>query len=332
MTNEWIDEPNARNGHGEVEHLDRDLDRDAALPPDIESLIARLNTDGAAWRHDAPGPTRLVERIRAIPFAASQHLTEESSAASRKGDRHMPVDANRPPDDDPSFIDWIPEPGPPRPSRPWMRVVGMVAAVVVVALLAVVFAQIAFQRGGIAGPGSATTTVPPTPSLVATGTPAGTPATTPIPTPTAMGYVVQVYFSKHPESDSDVQAVFPVSRVSPTSGVATSAIEQLIAGPTASENAQGYFTELSAALAGASNCSGADFSITLNMRASHPQTGAATLRFCRTLSLSGELTDARIKAEITKTLTQFSTITSVTIITREGHCFGDLSGQDMCLQ
>ncbi len=46
----------------------------------------------------------------------------------------------------------------------------------------------------------------------------------------------------------------------------------------------------------------------------------------------GELTDARIKAEITKTLTQFPTITSVTIITREGHCFGDLSGQDKCLQ
>ena len=31
-------------------------------------------------------------------------------------------------------------------------------------------------------------------------------------------------------------------------------------------------------------------------------------------------------------VTQFSTITSVTISTREGHCFGDLSGQDMCLQ
>jgi hypothetical protein len=205
-----------------------------------------------------------------------------------------------------------------------------VAAVVVVALLAVVFAQIALQRGGIVGPATnptATTSAP-----IATGTPAVTPVTTVAPTPTAHGYAIYVYFSKQPDSYNDPNAVFPVSRFSPTSGVATNAIEQLIAGPTASEKAQGYFTELSAALTGASNCGGADFTITLNMRATHPQTGAATLRFCRTLSLPGELTDARIKAEITKTLTQFPTITSVTIITREGHCFGDLSGQDKCLQ
>ena len=321
MTNEWMDEPNARNGRGEEsEH------QDAALPPDIETLMARLNTDGAAWRHDVPDHARLVERIRAIPFTAPQQIAQESSAIPRKGDRLMPVDANRPPYDDPSFIDWIPEPEPPRPSRPWVRAVGLVAAVVVVALLAVVFAQIALQRGGIAGPAAVPTATHSAPAATVTT------ATTPLPTPTAKGYVVQVYFSKQPDSYNDPNAVFPVQRVSPTSGVATSAIEQLIAGPTASEKAQGYFTELSAALTGASNCGGADFTITLNMRASHPQTGAATLRFCRTLSLPGELTDARIKAEITKTLTQFSTITSVTIITREGHCFGDLSGQDTCLQ
>jgi hypothetical protein len=326
MTNEWMDEPNARNGRGEMEPMDQD----AALPPDIETLMARLNTDGAAWRRDMPDHARLVERIRAIPFTASQETAQESSAISRKGDRRMPVDANRPPYDDPSFIDWIPEPEPPRPSRPWVRAFGLVAAVVVVTLLAVVFAQIALQRGGIAGPATVPTATHSAP--VATGTPAATPATTVVPTPTAKGYVVQVYFSKQPDSYNDPNAVFPVSRFSPTSGVATNAIEQLIAGPTASEKAQGYFTELSAALTGASNCGGADFTITLNMRATHPQTGAATLRFCRTLSLPGELTDARIKAEITKTLTQFPTITSVTIITREGHCFGDLSGQDKCLQ
>jgi hypothetical protein len=207
-----------------------------------------------------------------------------------------------------------------------VRAVGLVAAVLVVALLAVVFAQIALQRCGIAGPAAVPTATHSAPAATVTT------ATTPLPTPTANGYIVQVYFSKQPDSYNDPNAVFPVQRVSPTAGVATSAIEQLIAGPTASEKAQGYFTELSGALTGASNCGGPDFTITLNMRATHPQTGAATLRFCRTLSLPGELTDARIKAEITNTLTQFPTITSVTIITREGHCFGDLSGQDTCLQ
>jgi hypothetical protein len=326
MTNEWMDEPNARNGRGEMGYGDQD----AALPPDIETLMARLNTDGAAWRHDAPDHAPLVERIRAIPFISSQQTAQESSAIPRKGDRLMPLDANRSPYSDPSLIDWMPEPGPPRPSRPWARAFGLVAAVIVVALLAVVFAQIVFQRGGIAGPATNPTATHSAP--IATGTPAVTPATTPLPTSTANGYAIYVYFSKQPDSYNDPNAVFPVKRVSPTSGVATYAMQQLIAGPTASEKAQGYFTELSAALTGSSNCGGADFTIALNMRATHPQTGAATLRFCRTLALPGELTDARIKAEITKTLTQFSTITSVTIITREGHCFGDLSGQDNCLQ
>jgi len=321
MMDDRMDEPNARNGRGEMERLDVD----AALPPDVEALMARLTADGVAWRTVLPDPTRLAERIRAIPFHASQQTNEEPIETPREGDHRMSVGANRPPHDDPSFIDWLPEPGPPGPSRPWMRVWGLVAAALVVALLAVVFAQLAFQRGGIAGPAAVPTATQPAPA------PTVTSATTPLPTPTATGYVVQVYFSKQPDSYNDPNLVFPVQRISPTSGVATNAIEQLIAGPTASEKAQGYFTELSAALTGASNCGGADFTITLNMRATHSQTGAATLRFCRTLSLPGDLSDLRIKAEITKTLTQFSTITSVTIITREGHCFGDLSGQDKCL-
>jgi hypothetical protein len=323
MTNEWMDEPNARNGRGEMESQDQG----AALPPDIETLMARLNADGAAWRDDVPDHARLVERIRAIPSTTSRHTAQKSSGAPHKGDHPMSVDANRPPYDDPSFIDWLPESPPPGPSRPWVRVFGLVAAVVVVALLAVVFAQIAFQRGGIARPAGVPTATHSAPAATVT------PAITPIPTATSGGgYSVDIYFSKQPDSYNDPNAVFPVLRLSPTSGVATYAIQQLIAGPTAAEKAQGYFTELSGALTGASNCGGDDFTITLNMRASHPQTGAATLRFCRTLSLPGELSDARIKAEITQTLTQFSTITSVTIITREGHCFGDLSGQDKCLQ
>ena len=51
MTNEWMDGPNARNGRGEMEPTDQD----AALPPDIETLMARLNTDGAAWRRGHAG-------------------------------------------------------------------------------------------------------------------------------------------------------------------------------------------------------------------------------------------------------------------------------------
>ena len=155
----------------------------------------------------------------------------------------------------------------------------------------------------------------------------------PSPTPTP----VFVYFSKNPESLNDPAAVFPVQRVAPNSAVApsaTSAIQQLIAGPTSSEAAAGYFTELTNVLqlSGPSNCGGADFKLTLDTRGATPQVGTATLQFCRPTASPGVGADGRIVAEVTKTLTQFSTITTVALLNRNGNCFGDESGLDRCLQ
>src|SRR3954453_5343357 len=99
----------------------------------------------------------------------------------------------------------------------------------------------------------------PTATLAATATTAASPTT-----PGGSGAEVKVFFSRHPETDGNVNAVFAVKRVSPDLQVATYATQQLIAGPTASEKAQGYFTELTASLTGASNCSGANFQITLD--------------------------------------------------------------------
>lgn len=182
--------------------------------------------------------------------------------------------------------------------------------------------------------------------VTGTGT-SGTPATSTAPaaatatatlpvSPTAGGYSVLVYFSKHPASDGNVTAVFPVKRVSPTIGVATYAMQQLIAGPSSSETAAGYYTELRGALSGASTCGGADFQITLNTHVdphtgtTTKQSGNAVMAFCKTVSLPGDLSGGRIKAQITKTLTQFATVTSVQILTKDGHCFDDLSGQNNC--
>lgn len=152
------------------------------------------------------------------------------------------------------------------------------------------------------------------------------------PSATASGYPVQVYFSRHPESDSNPANVFPVSRVSPDLGVATYALRQLIAGPTASETAAQYYTPLTSSLTGASNCGGADFTIALNMRASVAETGTATVQFCRTTQLAGDLSGAYIRAEIEKTLLQFPTIHKVVILTHDGGCFDDFSGQNLCLK
>jgi spore germination protein GerM len=147
---------------------------------------------------------------------------------------------------------------------------------------------------------------------------------------------VGVFFSKHPETDSNVNAVFPVNRVSPDVKVATYATQQLIAGPTAVEKAQGYFTELTTSLTGASTCAGADFQITLDTHIDphtglpSAQPGTAVLKFCRATQLAGDLTGARIAAQLVATLTQFSTIKKAQILTSTGHCFNDLSGQDNC--
>lgn len=157
------------------------------------------------------------------------------------------------------------------------------------------------------------------PSASATATTAAT-ATVPTNIP------VKVYFSKHPETDSNITAVFPVNRTSPTIGVATYAMQQLIQGPTASEAASGYFTELTASLTGASNCGGPDFTYTIN-NATH----TGTLQFCKQTQLAGDMVGPRIKAEINATLTQFPNVTKVIILNSSGHCFDDLQGADSCL-
>jgi hypothetical protein len=54
------------------------------------------------------------------------------------------------------------------------------------------------------------------------------------------------------------------------------------------------------------------------------------LRFCRTVSLPGDLSGGRIAAQVNSTLTQFSTIKKVQILEKDGHCFDDLSGQNNC--
>jgi len=143
---------------------------------------------------------------------------------------------------------------------------------------------------------------------------------------------VLVYFSKHPESENNFSAVFSVQRTSPDQGVATYAIKQLILGPSPAEQATGLYTELTAALSGASNCGGADFQISLDKKGDTAESGTATLKFCRPTPTAGIGADARIKAEIDTTLRQFSAIHKTVILTSTSHCFGDESGMDICLK
>lgn len=172
-------------------------------------------------------------------------------------------------------------------------------------------------------------------SACASTTGAGTTGTSASGTATATapsGYPVKIYFSKHPDSDNDPTKVFAVGRISPTLGVATYAIQQLLAGPSSGEQSAGLYTPLTASLSGASNCGGADFTITLNKRGPKSEQGTATVRFCRMTELAGDLTGGRIVAEINTTLLQFSNIKQVVILTQAGSCFNDFKGQNDCLK
>lgn len=202
----------------------------------------------------------------------------------------------------------------------------------------IILAALAVALAACAGP--STTIAHETPP-VATGTaaaPIAAPAstatsdtTTPPITSGTSGYQVNVFFSRHPDSENNPASVFAVTRTSPTLGVATFAIKQLIAGPTAAERNGGLYTPLTVSLTGPSSC-GADFTLALNTHASRPEPGTATLRFCRATQLAGDLTGAYIKAEINRTLLQFPSIKKVVILTSSGRCFDDLSGQNLCLK
>ncbi len=155
-------------------------------------------------------------------------------------------------------------------------------------------------------------------------------------TNSATSYLIKVYFSRF--NTADEFAVFPVNRFSPSLAVATYAIQSLIAGPTLSERAAGYYSELNSLFSGPSSCNGShptggpDFTITLDKKGSVTEKGTATLKFCRPILSPGEGVDGRVLAEIQATLKQFSNIKKVAVLLQDGHCFGDESGMDLCLK
>mgnify|MGYP003296243776 CR=1 FL=1 len=137
-------------------------------------------------------------------------------------------------------------------------------------------------------------------------------------------YPVSVYFSKHPQSDDDPGATFPVARVSVDAGVGRFAISELLKQPTTAESSQGYFT--TARLhSGTSTCGGENFSLTIS-------SGIATLQFCKPFDHLGVVADGQADSELKATLKQFSTVKKVVILNSKGDCEFDLSGQNLCKQ
>jgi hypothetical protein len=222
-------------------------------------------------------------------------------------------------------------PQQPAPRRPTRRLISGLLALAAVVLIASLIAALLVSR--MHSPSNAP---------AATGKPGSTAQTAQSVTvasttgSAASATTIMVYFSKFLETSVD--AVYPLQRFAPAGQAEAFSIQLLIAGPTAQEHSQGYFSELNSILSGPSSCSdpyptgGPDFILTLNMKGTTQEQGTATLQFCRQTSSPGEDTDGRVKAEITATLAQFPTIKKVVILTQSGHCFADLSGSDFCLR
>lgn len=166
------------------------------------------------------------------------------------------------------------------------------------------------------------TTAPATATATPTATSAPATATAAAP---PSGIPIVVKFSKHPASDSDPSLVFDVPRVSPNTGVARYAIEQLLAGPNTVEDANGFFsTWTDFTYSGPSDCVGEPFEVTL-------VSGTITVRFCTAVTLLGAVADGQAESTMTATLLNFSTVNKVVILNAANDCLFNASGMNLCL-
>lgn len=141
---------------------------------------------------------------------------------------------------------------------------------------------------------------------------------------TGKTYIVSVYFSKHPESDDDPSRTFPVPRSSPDPGVAAFAVRELLKGPTATEQAKGYFTTVRLR-DDTSTCGSADFTLSI-------ASGTAKVQFCKPFDHLGVVADGQAESELKATLLQFATINRVILLNSQGNCEFNLSGLNLCQQ
>lgn len=161
---------------------------------------------------------------------------------------------------------------------------------------------------------------PISPAIAQTTAPTSTPTLAQTSSPTRQRSV-QVFFSRFPAAGDDFTQVASVTRSTSRVSVARFAIEQLLVGPTSTERRQGLRSPVQ--LQGNSTC-GSDFTLSIN-------NGVARLQFCRQVVSAGVGDDARAKSAIEATLKQFATVSRVVILDSNGNCFGDQSGENLCL-
>lgn len=139
------------------------------------------------------------------------------------------------------------------------------------------------------------------------------------------GGAVEVFFLIEPvELVGGEPLVCSVERAVAGADPPIDAVQALLAGPTQDEQAIGVGSRWDGVLSGESDCDGADFTLTVSG-------GLATIQFCRTVILTGVISDAVMSAQLRATLTQFPTTDQVAVLDEFGGCLFDLSGLNLCL-
>ncbi len=160
------------------EHAGSDAATANPLSSDLAALDERLATDGAHWQRRLPPIEQVAERIRAIPWTTPTAMTPTTPEHTR-GDAHMTPFEDEPTDrlSSASVDAQRLGLGERRANRSG-RILALVAAVVIVALLGAVFAALAQRSHQNGGHPSSTpivkrATATPTRAPTATNTPAG---------------------------------------------------------------------------------------------------------------------------------------------------------------
>lgn len=163
------------------------------------------------------------------------------------------------------------------------------------------------------------TTLSPTPSL------STTPATS-----TKVSVSIYLFSKTKFDQEGNTNYTQAVTRETSRKDLAAFSIEEIIKGPTTSEqtssNLKPTFGQNNfAQFVTASNCNGKDFTISI-------VEGDATLKFCRGTTLSGDSSGYVISQQVNATLKQFSTIKRVRILNVDKKCFDSLAGlsSDQC--
>ncbi|HUY78207.1 MAG TPA: hypothetical protein VMV29_15640 [Ktedonobacterales bacterium] len=183
---------------------------DTPLSPDLAALDRRLTTDGARWQNRLPPAEQVAARIRAIPWSAPTETSATPSAAGPlRGNVYMTPFEDQPTDAYPTArVGGQRATGNERRSTGKGRILALVAAVLIVALLGAVFTQLARLGRQNGGRPSATASV-----RRATATPSGTatPGHTPTPHNSSVTGTWQIVAS--PDTSGTLNGIAAVSAV-----------------------------------------------------------------------------------------------------------------------